>query len=532
MQEDVIIIGAGISGLAAARLLHVAGIASLSILEATDHLGGRIKQVHGMAPWPVELGPEFVHGANTSLAGILDAIGCKQQEKEWPDYFYFADDRKLLPATCQVPDVDRVVDLFESVGSVTAPDTDISARQWLMSQGASNRMLAIADASFATDFGCTLDELGLRETILEKQRWDAGFKDAKRAALSRLKMSNAIKVILAFNGPFWPEELFDVVCVDCFIPEFWVTSYPATEPSSPSSAGLRAMVGFVTGQRAVDASHLSEAEIVERTLSQLDSMFGRHQHHRPATDAFVRAHVADWSKEEYVRGCYSHPSLGALPDDRATLAASVDKRVFFAGEATHEAVNPCLQAAYETGQPHRVLSQAASLLGSQGRRLGLSVRCLATVRGSKETSSPEQPKATPRYQSTIKGGRTYREKADQKQNVGKLEPGTKSKGLTDSMNQLLYGAASRLERGVTTCMQCQGTGTCDCPDCTGRGVTKPHSSAKSSGQLFNKVKSFLGQQDLSYEAKWQVTNRCTKCRGGGRVRCSVCDGFGTRGAYD
>lgn len=66
------------------------------------------------------------------------------------------------------------MDLFESIDSVTPPQTDISARQWLESQGASRRMLAIADASFATDFGCTLDELGLRETIAEKQRWDAG----------------------------------------------------------------------------------------------------------------------------------------------------------------------------------------------------------------------------------------------------------------------------------------------------------------------------------------------------------------------
>lgn len=35
---------------------------------------------------------------------------------------------------------------------------------------------------------------------------------------------------------------------------------------------------------------------------------------------------------------------------RAALAASVHGTVFFAGEATHKAVNPCLQAAFETGE--------------------------------------------------------------------------------------------------------------------------------------------------------------------------------------
>ena len=37
---------------------------------------------------------------------------------------------------------------------------------------------------------------------------------------------------------------------------------------------------------------------------------------RPATEALIRAHIADWSKDPYVLGCYSHPSLGAHVDDR------------------------------------------------------------------------------------------------------------------------------------------------------------------------------------------------------------------------
>ena len=35
---------------------------------------------------------------------------------------------------------------------------------------------------------------------------------------------------------------------------------------------------------------------------------------------------------------------------RLALAESIEGTVFFAGEATHEAVNPCLQAAFETGE--------------------------------------------------------------------------------------------------------------------------------------------------------------------------------------
>ena len=35
-----------------------------------------------------------------------------------------------------------------------------------------------------------------------------------------------LQVILVFSKPFWPLDFFDVVCTDCFIPEFWVTTYP------------------------------------------------------------------------------------------------------------------------------------------------------------------------------------------------------------------------------------------------------------------------------------------------------------------
>ena len=35
---------------------------------------------------------------------------------------------------------------------------------------------------------------------------------------------------------------------------------------------------------------------------------------------------------------------------RDALAAPVDSVLFFAGEATHPAINPCMQAALETGE--------------------------------------------------------------------------------------------------------------------------------------------------------------------------------------
>lgn len=41
---------------------------------------------------------------------------------------------------------------------------------------------------------------------------------------------------------------------------------------------------------------------------------------------------------------------GAQVGDREALAAPVAGSLFFAGEATHPAINPCLQMALQTGE--------------------------------------------------------------------------------------------------------------------------------------------------------------------------------------
>lgn len=220
-----------------------------------------------------------------------------------------------------------------------------------------------------------------------------------------------LQVVMAFLDRFWPEGMFDVVCTHCFLPEFWVTHYPSksnyTDEQPP--LGKFVVVGFMAGEVAAAASKLPEAEVMRRSLLQLDEIFGelpksledgefsgcchgtkasssgkqtsqgpKKQHNlitrdhlqmdlcgngrcaraRPASTSFQGGCIVNWEREALVRGGYTYPSVNAH-GARSILAAPLEGRLFFAGEATHPGVNPCMQAAVDTGR--RAANQILSL---------------------------------------------------------------------------------------------------------------------------------------------------------------------------
>jgi monoamine oxidase len=74
-RADVVVVGAGVAGLAAARELRRRGL-TVVVLEARDRIGGRVLTVRDpRLPLPVELGAEFVHGAAPLTYRLLAEAG-------------------------------------------------------------------------------------------------------------------------------------------------------------------------------------------------------------------------------------------------------------------------------------------------------------------------------------------------------------------------------------------------------------------------------------------------------------------------
>jgi monoamine oxidase len=71
---DVLVLGAGLAGLAAARDLANGG-ADVVVLEARERVGGRVEQVTVDAERPVQLGGELIGQAHTAYLGLVGELG-------------------------------------------------------------------------------------------------------------------------------------------------------------------------------------------------------------------------------------------------------------------------------------------------------------------------------------------------------------------------------------------------------------------------------------------------------------------------
>mmetsp|Transcript_13025 Transcript_13025/g.36638 ORF Transcript_13025/g.36638 Transcript_13025/m.36638 type:complete len:164 (+) Transcript_13025:440-931(+) len=92
---------------------------------------------------------------------------------------------------------------------------------------------------------------------------------------------------------------------------------------------------------------------------------------------------------------------------------------------------------------------------------------------------------------------------------------------------LLQRAASRMERGETFCLHCQGEGVTACHTCKGAGVLNPaRVKVSTMNQVVSQIKQTFGQGS---PFDFKITNRCRTCHGTGVEKCTRCGGKGRHG---
>jgi monoamine oxidase len=172
-SADVIVIGAGMAGLAAARTLADAGV-SVAVLEARDRIGGRAWTDRSLGV-PVDLGAAWIHGVDGNpITELARAAGAATLATDWDDFTLFDHDGTRVSEG----DLEAIDGAYEEVmGSLKelALDSDISVAQGVErvlgkgSVGADERRgiqwaAAIDELTSAADF----EETSLRLTFQDK----------------------------------------------------------------------------------------------------------------------------------------------------------------------------------------------------------------------------------------------------------------------------------------------------------------------------------------------------------------------------
>jgi monoamine oxidase len=170
LVHHVIVIGAGAAGLAAARTLQEAG-QRVTVLEARERIGGRAWTAYDLAPHPIELGAEFIHGSRALTWDLLPRFGLSALADGSNDDFWLHLHGRLVDgaAAIRIPGV-TMLDQAEKAAQVwaAANETDVSLRTamaaWAVRSGmaVAPELWRLVDHLVAPNWGADSDQVGVR----------------------------------------------------------------------------------------------------------------------------------------------------------------------------------------------------------------------------------------------------------------------------------------------------------------------------------------------------------------------------------
>ena len=396
-QADVVVIGAGAAGIAAARRLFDAGGVSVLVLEARERAGGRAWTIEA-GGHPADLGCEWLHSADRNmLAPLAERLGftinrrrpdwttrlsrsgeSKDAEEEWVrerEAHYWAIHRAAqgaedVPASSVLTPGGRWNALFDATSTwanavelehLSVKDNDRyedSGINWRLREGYGTLFTALAEglpiaygtaARLVAHGGrCLRIETG-RGTVAavrvivavptaaiagEDLAFDPPLPD-KLAAAAGLPLGLADKLFLRLDGE--PEGVRDEL--------FLVGSTRRRETMSYQvrPMGRPRINCFFGGRFAAQLERDGIDAMAAVATDELVGLFGSGIRRRlsPLAASF-------WRADPFARGSYSYAKPGHA-DDRARLAEPVDGRLFFAGEACSPNFFSTAHGAYETG---------------------------------------------------------------------------------------------------------------------------------------------------------------------------------------
>jgi len=211
MDADVLVVGAGASGLAAARALADAGLRVIA-LEARARIGGRVWTDRSFADIPIERGAEFIHGDQADSWALVHRAGLRTESfSRWQGRRIVAEDGRLAGDELlhARPDLQRVFTLEQQLAEYQGPDCSLA--EWLAANRYSPLAAHIADlrmahSNCATPATISVAELAHELKIADKGPGDFHILDGYDRVLALLADGLDIRLSTAVSEIRWSQE--------------------------------------------------------------------------------------------------------------------------------------------------------------------------------------------------------------------------------------------------------------------------------------------------------------------------------------
>src|SRR5215472_12057388 len=380
-EVDVAVIGAGAAGIGAARRLREARVVSMMVLEARDRVGGR---VHTIAPagFPLDRGAEWLHSADRNpLSPIAQSLGFSvyRRPPEWTTRLRRSGETIAAEAEWLAT---REAQSLARKRAATDPDERSLAS--LLAPG--DRWNTLLDATSTWGNGAELDRVSVKDNVRYEDsgtNWRLGegygrlfetladglplmleaavLRVDHRGPAIRLETARgtvtAKRVIVTVPTSIIAQE---IICFDPPLPDklaaaaglplgvdnklfislegvfpgiehgaYLVGSTTSRETMSYQVRPLDrpAIYCFFGGRFAAALEREGQTAMFSFAVDELARLLGNDVRKRMAPLTSTA-----WQRDPWARGSYSF-ALPGHADDRAVLAAPVDDRLFFAGEA-------------------------------------------------------------------------------------------------------------------------------------------------------------------------------------------------------